>query len=139
MKLSYKMDVFSKNNLNGKKLDELCIDIINTLGFVIKHPNVVKNIKILTKEQIINYEELIDIRNRDLTIYLVSFIFIQNDNEGEQKYPWKLQKILNNKQDLRDLINELYNIKQSVKLVKNYDDSEFIDVYYKYERYLPNF
>jgi len=132
------MDLFNRNNLNGKKLDELCVDIICTLKFSLKHPCNFNNIKILTKQQIDSYEELIDINNRELSIYLISFIFEKNYGETEQKYPWKLQKKLNNKQDLKNLINELYLIKNSVKMIREVEEHEFINVYEKYQIYLPN-
>jgi hypothetical protein len=131
------MDLFAKSTLNGKKLDELCVDIINTLGFSLKHPCATKDIKILNGQQIDNYEELVSINKRDLQIYLKSFVFEENDKQCSQKYPWKLQKPLENKQDLKNLLNKLYQIKQHVKMIKVVEEYEFIDIYSKYEKYLP--
>ena len=36
--------MFKKNTFNGKLLHELCVDIVNILGFTIKHSSSVKNI-----------------------------------------------------------------------------------------------
>jgi hypothetical protein len=75
------MDMFKKNTFNGKLLHELCVDIVNTLGFTIKHPTALKNIKILNRKQLNDYEELISFENRDITIYLISLVFRVNDKK----------------------------------------------------------
>lgn len=75
------MDLFKKNTFNGKLLSDLCIDIVNSLGFTIKHPTVLKNIKILNRQQLNDYEELISFENRDITIYLMSLVFRVNDKK----------------------------------------------------------
>jgi hypothetical protein len=119
-----------------KKLDEMCVDIINTLGFPIKHPCKVKGKKILTKSQLDDYEEIVSRDHRDLDIYLISLIFEENSKEGPCKYPWKLRMNINTTEDLKALIHELMYIRDSVKLIKHVDDHVFIDFYLKYERYL---
>ncbi len=119
-------------------MSELCIDIVNALGFVIKHPSIVKNIKILNRQQINDYEELVSFEQRDITIYVFSLIFRVNDKKSidiHGTYTWTLIDVPKNKDDLKKLFNTLYEIKNSVKNIKGIEDSQLIDIYYKYEKY----
>lgn len=132
------MDLFKENRLVGKALDNLCIDIIKC-GFTLKHPSVVLGkIKILNKEQLEKYEEITPLAGRDMQIYLVSLVFIQQGKfyGSDYIYPWGLVNVPKNRKELRDLVNLLYDI--STKTKNSIMRTELTDLYYKYEKYLPD-
>lgn len=128
-------NIFNRNLLKGEIITDLCRDIIN-IGFKIKHPSSLKDMKILDANELEQYNSLTLISG-DINIYLLSLIFVKNDKNNIEDYgnhAWTLKRVLENKKDLQNLIIDLDEIRKSIK--NNIKEKDIIDLYYKYERYL---